>query len=589
MARHSHPTLWGASLVSPGRTRFRLWAPIQRQPHLAIEGREPIPMGKQDAGWFEVEVECGAGTPYRYRLDDGMLVPDPASRAQTDDVHDPSLVVDPHAYEWRNAEWKGRPLEEVVVYEAHAGLMGGFDGVRSHLKDLADLGVTAIQLMPIGAFPGARNWGYDGVLPYAPDAAYGTPEALKRLVDEAHGHGLQVFLDVVYNHFGPEGNYLHAYAEPFFRNDIHTPWGAAIDFRRREVRRFFADNVMMWLMEYRIDGLRFDAVHQIPERDWLDEVAAEVRRTIEPGRHVHLILENEENDPGYLGREIDAQWNDDFHHCVHVMLTGEDQSYYGNYIRDTAGKLARCLREGFVYQGEAPENGEGGPRGGPSGHLPPTAFVTCLQNHDQVGNRAFGDRLTTLVERKALDAATALHVLCPQIPMIFMGEETGSKEPFLFFTDYHDGLADAVREGRRREFKAFPEFADPHTRERIPDPNAPATFARSRPAIGGESGDHAVHALYKRLLALRAEHVAPRLKGAKAESAEVVNEKAVVGRWLMGDGARLTILTNLGAIPAPLRGVAVPAGEPFLVVGQPLVADGVPAHTTLAWLEDAPK
>lgn len=587
MARYAHPTLWGASLVSPGRTRFRLWAPIQRQPHLVIEGREPLPLEKQDAGWFALEVDCGPGTAYRYRLDDGLVVPDPASKAQSDDVHDPSLVVDPHAYEWRNTQWKGRPLEELVVYELHVGLLGGFEGVRAHLKDLADLGVTAIELMPIGAFPGARNWGYDGVLPYAPDAAYGTPDELKRLVDDAHGHGIQVLLDVVYNHFGPEGNYLHSYAEPFFRDDIHTPWGAAIDFRRAEVRRFFADNVLMWLMEYRVDGLRFDAVHAIPEPDWLDEVAAEVRRTVEPGRHVHLILENEENDPGYLGRQIDAQWNDDFHHCVHVMLTGEDQSYYGNYVRDTAGKLARCLAEGFAYQGEAPESGRGEPRGGASGHLPPTAFVTHLQNHDQVGNRAFGDRLAALVERKALDAAVALHLLCPQLPMIFMGEETGATDPFLFFTDYHDALADAVREGRRREFREFPEFADPQTRARIPDPNAPETFARSRPAIAGESGDKAVHALYARLLAARAERIAPRLPGARAERSEVVDEKAVIGRWRMGDGARLTILANLGAVPAPLGAIAVPNAEPFAVVGEPLVAGGVPAHTTIAWLEEA--
>ncbi|WP_372426532.1 malto-oligosyltrehalose trehalohydrolase [Salinarimonas chemoclinalis] len=587
MARHSHPTLWGASLVSPGRTRFRLWAPIQRQPHLVIEGRAPVPMEKEDAGWFAVEVDCGASTPYRYRLDDGLAVPDPASKAQRGDVHDPSLVVDPHAYAWKNDAWMGRPLEELVLYEAHPGLLGGFDGMRAHLPALADLGVTALQLMPIGAFPGARNWGYDGVLPYAPDAAYGTPDDLKRLVDEAHGLGLQVFLDVVYNHFGPEGNYLHAFAEPFFRDDVQTPWGAAIDFRRREVRRYFADNVLMWLMEYRIDGLRFDAVHQIREKDWLDEMAAEVRRTIEPGRHVHLVLENEENDPGHLARDIDAQWNDDFHHCVHVMLTGEDQSYYGNYSRDTAGKLARALKEGFVYQGQAPENGEGGPRGAPSGHLPPTAFVSHIQNHDQVGNRAFGDRLAALVAREALDAAVALHLLCPQLPMIFMGEETGAKDPFLFFTDYHDALADAVREGRRREFEAFPEFADPQTRARIPDPNAPETFARSRPKVAGEGGDAAVLALYRRLLAARAERIAPRLKGARAEGAEVVGEKAVVGRWRMGDGARLTLLANLGAIPAPLGGASVPEAEPFVVVGAPLADGGIPAHTTIAWLEAA--
>lgn len=587
MTRYAHSTLWGAALVAPDRTRFRLWAPVQKAPAVVIEGRAPVAMQKRDAGWFEVEIDCGAGTPYRYRLDDGLLVPDPASRAQSDDVHDPSLVIDPRAYAWQNTAWRGRPIEELVIYECHAGLMGGFEGIRAHLKDLAALGVTAIEPLPIGAFPGARNWGYDGVLPYAPDAAYGTPDDLKRLVDEAHGLGLQVFLDVVYNHFGPEGNYLHAVAEPFFRNDIQTPWGAAIDFRRSEVRRFFADNVLMWLMEYRIDGLRFDAVHQIPERDWLDEVAAEVRRTVEPGRHVHLILENEENDPGYLGRDIDAQWNDDFHHCVHVLLTGERQSYYGNYTRDTAGKLARCLSEGFVYQGEVPENGEGGPRGGASGHLPPTAFVTCLQNHDQVGNRAFGDRLAALAPRAGLEAAIALQLLCPQIPMIFMGEETGATEPFLFFTDFHDGLADAVREGRRREFAAFPEFSDPEIRETIPDPNAPETFARSRPTLAGEGGDREIADLYRRLLALRAAEIAPRLEGAAAEGAEAVGEKAVVATWRMGDGARLTLATNLGDVPCPARGRSVPTSAPLFAIGGGLGDDGLSPHTTIAWLEKA--
>lgn len=585
MTRHAYETRFGATLVAPDRTRFRLWAPIQQAPQLQIEGRAAIAMAKEAEGWFSAEVDCGAGTAYRYRLDDGLLVPDPASRAQTDDVHDPSLVVDPRAYEWRNNQWKGRPIEELVVYECHAGLMGGFAGVEAKLADLATIGITAIELMPIAAFPGARNWGYDGVLTYAPDAAYGTPDDLKRLVDAAHGHGLQVILDVVYNHFGPEGNYLHAYAEPFFRDDIHTPWGAAIDFRRPEVRTFFADNVLMWLMEYRLDGLRFDAVHAIPEPDWIDETAAAVRAAIEPGRHVHLILENEENDPGFLERDVDAQWNDDVHHCLHVMLTGEHHGYYGNYARDPAKKLARACMEGFVYQGEPPERGKGATRGKPSAHLPPTAFVTCLQNHDQVGNRAMGERLRAMVPSNALDAATAFQLLMPQIPMIFMGEETGSTTPFLFFTDFHDALADAVREGRRREFADFPEFRDEKARERIPDPNAPETFARSRPKLAGEGGDASVVDLYARCLSLRHEAIVPRLKGTKGEGAQVLGDKALLARWRLGDGARLAIATNLAGDAVALPPDA-PRSTPALVVGSTPEAGTLPACTTLIFIEE---
>ena len=570
---------FGANPAGNGQTEFRLWAPAQETVSVAVEDGPILPMTRSPDGWFTAIAPCPDGTRYRYRLADGMLVPDPASRAQADDVHDPSVVVDPRRYAWRNTAWRGRPWRETVLYELHAGILGGFRGVARELPRLAALGITAIELMPVNDFPGQRNWGYDGVLPYAPDAAYGTPDDLKALVDAAHDHGLMIFLDVVYNHFGPEGNYLHLYAPQFFRDDRHTPWGSAIDFRRPEVRAFFTDNVLYWLMEYRFDGLRFDAVHAILDQDWVDEMAATVRATVEPGRHVHLVLEHH-NDASHLGKDIDAQWNDDGHNVLHVLLTGEDGGYYLDYADQPAWKLARCLSDGFIYQGEHSRY-TGEQRGMPSGHLPPSAFVLFLQNHDQIGNRAFGERLTALVEPAALEAAIALMMLCPQIPLLFMGEESASRTPFLFFTDHHAELADAVREGRRNEFAKFPAFADPASRERIPDPNAPETFAASVPHADPVLGP-AREALYRRLIALRATAIVPRLDGARALTAEVIGPKAVVARWRLGDGAILTLASNLDADAVPLD---LPASQPlFANADMPL--GRLPGHCTCAFIDE---
>ncbi|MDB5842246.1 MAG: treZ, partial [Herminiimonas sp.] len=391
MSVNSSALPFGAQLLAPDRTRFRLWAPSAKAVSVELSGLAPAPLAPQADGWYQAEVRCGAGTRYKYRVcaQDGseLAVPDPASRAQDGDVHDASIVVDPQAYEWRNPSWSGRPWHETVLYELHAGAFGGFDGVAARLPELAALGITAVELMPIADFPGARNWGYDGVLPFAPDAAYGTPEQLKSLIDTAHELGMMVFLDVVYNHFGPDGNYLGAYAAPFFRDDINTPWGQAIDFRRREVRDFFTANALYWLQEYRFDGLRFDAVHAISEQDWLPEMAQRVRAAIDPRRHIHLVLEHDGNAASLLGatpekgRLFDAQWNDDSHHVLHVMLTGEDGGYYEDYAQGASSRLARCLAEGFVYQGEPSPHRNGEPRGETSAHLPPTSFVMFLQNH----------------------------------------------------------------------------------------------------------------------------------------------------------------------------------------------------------------
>ncbi len=545
---------FGANLVDKDRTRFRLWAPAQKAVSVCIEGHEPLPMTSCPDGWFEATANCGAGARYRYLLQDGTLVPDPTSRAQSGDVHGASVVVDPSAYRWRNEQWRGRPWEETVIYELHAGVLGGFSGVANELTRLAALGITAVELMPIAEFPGARNWGYDGVLPFAPESSYGSPDALKSLIDAAHDNGLMIFLDVVYNHFGPDGNYLPRYAPEMFRGDVSTPWGPAIDFRRKEVRRFFTDNALYWLIEYRFDGLRFDAVHAITEPDWLDEMAAEVRERI-PNRKIHLVLEDDDNTVSHLTRGFDAQWNDDGHHVLHLLLTGEQQGYYRDYADRPAERLARCLKEGFVYQGEPSPHRGGKLRGTASADLPPTAFVLFLQNHDQVGNRAFGERLTALAEPLALKAAITLQLLCPQIPLLFMGEEIASTAPFVFFTDDNDKLAEAVRKGRRREFASFPKFSDPKLLELIPDPNAIDAFNHSRPvADAAQTAER--QQLYRTLLALRRAEIVPRLPRARARDAHAVGPAAVIARWRMGDDSILTLATNLGselAVIPPLR------------------------------------
>ena len=549
---------FGAKRQPDGDVRFRLWAPAQETVAVAIEDGGLLPMRRSVEGWFETTAALPDGTRYRYRLADGVMVPDPASRRQSPDVHDAS-VVETTEYRWKHGDWRGRPWTDVVLYELHVGAAGGFRGVRDDLPRLKELGITAVELMPVNDFPGARNWGYDGVLPYAPDSAYGSPDELKELVDTAHGLGMMMFLDVVYNHFGPDGNYLSLYAPRFFRDDVKTPWGSAIDFRNRVVRDYFTCNVLMWLKDFRFDGLRFDAVHAIQEQDWVEEMAAVVRTTVDPKRHVHLVLEHH-NAASHIRKAVDAQWNDDGHNVLHVLLTGEDGGYYADYASEPAAKLARVLSEGWVYQGEQSVY-LGSPRGEPSADLPPYAHVLFLQNHDQIGNRAFGERLTSLTEPAALEAAIALQMLCPQIPLLFMGEETGSKTPFLFFTDFHDELADAVREGRRQEFAGFAEFADPDKRERIPDPNAAETFSASIPRAG--SGDR--FALYQRLIRLRLQEIAPRLRGTVSLGAEPIGPKAVIARWRMGDGSRLTIVTNLGDKPATFQ---QPAGRLLFSTGR---------------------
>ena len=546
MTAFAHPLPFGAAL-QPDGTTFRIWAPSAETMRLRI-GDHDAPMHALQGGWHEATARAPAGTPYGFVMPDGLFVPDPASRLQETDVHGPSLVTDPSGYAWRNPAWQGRPWNEAVVYECHVGLMGGFRGLEARLPELQALGITAIELMPLADVPGPRNWGYDGVLPYAPDRCFGTPDELKSLIDTAHGLGLMMMLDVVYNHFGPDGAYLHAYAKPFFDEHRHTPWGAAIDFKRPEVRAFFLHNTLYWLNEFRFDGLRYDAVHAIAEEDFFLDLAREARAAT-AGRHIHLVLEHEDNAARLLRTLpheplFDAQWADDLHHCLHVLLTGETEGYYGDFT-DATRLLARCLAEGFAYQGEMAPHLER-PRGEPSGHLPTSAFVVCLQNHDQIGNRAMGDRLTTLADPGALRAATMLLLLSPFIPMLFMGEEHASRSPFQFFTSHGEELARLVRDGRRAEFAAFAAFQDEATRARIPDPNDPETYLRSRP----ERSDPTHPEWMAGLLRLRHAHVAPGIPGARSAGVEVLGEGAVQASWTLGTGRTLTIGLNLGKAAA---------------------------------------
>lgn len=540
---------FGAHVTAPNHTTFSLWAPNARTVDLVLPTGESA-MARDDAGFFHIETTAPEGTTYRFKIDGEQTVPDPASRLQRDGVHGESIVTAPDDYPWQHTDWIGRPWHETVLYEIHPGVSGGYAGIESRLVELKALGVTAIELMPIADFPGARNWGYDGVLPYAPTAAYGTPAELKHLIDAAHGLDMMVFLDVVYNHFGPDGNYLNVYASDFFDASKQTPWGPAIDFSQPAVRQFFAQNALYWLSEFRFDGLRFDAVHAIMDQDWLPEMAAFVRSQVPAGRHVHLVLENEDNNASHLENGFDAQWNDDAHHVLHHLLTDETRAYYADFSDDAAQKLARVLSSGFVYQNDPSPMRDGEMRGQPSGHLPPTSFVLFLQNHDQIGNRAFGERLTELTQDKpeALRCAIALQLLTPHIPLLFMGEERGVTTPFLYFTSHNDpDLVQAIRDGRKREFAGFNDHADPETIARLPDPNDEKTFESSRDVVNATDPAAARFLSYYRLLLdLRRDRITPGLPGAEALGAEALNRHSVVARWRLGNQKELTLYANLG-------------------------------------------
>jgi malto-oligosyltrehalose trehalohydrolase len=563
-----HRMPFGAEFTSQGNTRFRLWAPGQERIVLRVDGNQSWPMRVLAGGWHEQLLpDLPAGTRYQFLLPDGTAVPDPASRFQPQDVHGPSELIDPTHYRWRDQGWHGRPWNETVLYELHVGTFtptGSFMAAIERLDHLVRLGVTALELMPVADFPGRRNWGYDGVLPFAPDSSYGRPEDLKALIDAAHGAGLMVLLDVVYNHFGPEGNYLSLYAPQFFNPDHQTPWGAAINFDTEgaaTVREFFLHNALYWLSEYHFDGLRIDATHAIMDQGplhILEELARRVRAA-PLARTVHLVLENEHNEARWLERDAaghpllyDAQWNDDVHHVLHVSASDEAEGYYQEYRGDT-DKVGRALAQGFAFQGEHMHY-RGSARGEPSAHLPPTAFIAFLQNHDQVGNRAFGERLSAIAPAPALRAVTALYLLLPQIPMLFMGEEWHSARPFLFFCDFGGELAAAVRDGRRQEFARFAAFQDEAKRAPIPDPQAEGTFLDSK--LDWERLTEPGHARtlhwYQDLLAVRRRHLVPLLPLLqRAGDYQVIGPGAVVVRWHGSERRELTLAINLNAASQP--------------------------------------
>jgi malto-oligosyltrehalose trehalohydrolase len=567
---------FGPELTASGAT-FRLWAPAARSVEVVIEGA-PHEMARLNDGWFATAVHgAGAGSRYRFRIDDDLDVPDPASAFQPEDVAGPSQIVDHGAFAWRTPDWRGRAWHDAILLECHVGAyspQGTYRGLMDKLDHIADTGITAIELMPIGDFPGQRNWGYDGVLWYAPDHSYGSPDELKQFVDAAHSRGIMVFLDVVYNHFGPEGNYLGRYAPQFFKAAA-TPWGMAIDYSVPEVRAFAIENAVHWLCNYRFDGLRLDAVHALAEPgglamlENLSEAVGGFAR--ESGRHLHLVLENDDNrssiidpDTAVPAGRYRAQWNDDYHHAWHVLLTGETHGYYSDYAQKPRRMIARTLAHGFAYQGEPSGHRGGRIRGEPVRDLPPAAFVNFLQNHDQVGNRALGDRLEWSADPTAIEAALAITLLAPMPPLLFMGEEWGARTPFPFFCDFKGELADAVREGRRREFaEAYDMFGDD-----VPDPLALDTFQSAKlDWMDRDLSGSTRHTLVKALIDVRRTEIVPLLAGASFVHAEFQLGSILSAQWNLRGDAVLELVANLSDKPATrghasFPGRAIWGGQP---------------------------
>ncbi len=565
-----HRMPFGATLAVDGGALFRLWAPAALRVDL-VRSAGPdageLPMRSLADGWFELAVaRADAQTRYAYRINGGLVIPDPASRWNPGDVHAASALIDPLAFDWPDDAWHGRPWHEAVIYELHVGCFtpeGDFSAVIDRLDDLVTLGVTAIELMPVADFPGHRSWGYDGVLPFAPDASYGTPDDLKRMVAAAHQRGLMVLLDVVYNHFGPEGNYLEVYAPAFFNPGAPTPWGKAINFDgagNRPVRDFLIHNVLYWLEEFHLDGLRIDAVHAIRDLstpNFIDELAQAVRTGPGRERYVHLVLENDANDAQPIGRYANgqplvanAQWNDDLHHALHVLATGETDGYYRDFATDPLRLFGRALAEGFAFQGESSAYRAGAPRGTVSRHLTPLAFVNFTQTHDQIGNRAFGERIGTLAaalgREDALRTLVACTLLAPSPPLLFMGEEYAASTPFQYFCDFKGELARAVTEGRLKQFN-HGEFSDPARRQLIPDPNAESTFLCSK--LDWSQRLREPHAnwlsLYTDLLRLRREKLFPWLDGAQGGEFTLQTAGTLRITWPLGSGRRWHMLAQL--------------------------------------------
>ncbi len=563
--KHQHDMPFGATARPQGGVDFRLWAPAAQEPVLvywSAHGAECRLTARceGDGLWRCSASDADADTLYEWEVDGAQRVPDPASRHNPQGPMGPSRVTDPRAFDW-DTDWTGRPWHDAVIHELHVGTFtpeGTFAAAAQRLPHLADLGVTAIELMPVAAFPGRFGWGYDGVLPFAPHNAYGTPDELKALIQTAHRLGLMVFLDVVYNHFGPEGNLLGRYAPQFFSTTHESPWGAALNFDApgsQSVRDFFIHNALYWLNEYRFDGLRLDAVHAIVDTtspDVVDELATRVREAT-VGRHVHLILENEKNERRRLAAtprpgHCDAQWNDDFHHALHVLLTGESHGYYGDYASDPLELLGRTLTHGFAFKESERKAGGRRVSCAPAPAQPLPAMVHFVNNHDQVGNRAFGERLDQLVAPGAIDAALLLALLTPATPMLFQGDEWAADTPFLYFADWDGELRQAVREGRQREFAHVQVPGRP-----LPDPCSTQTFeASALPWTESALARGAARqALVRAALAARREWIVPRqgLLATGGHTARKVGATGLHVRWRYTAGPTLLLDINLGAEP----------------------------------------
>ena len=507
----------GANIV-PGGVHFGVWAPERARVDVQIETRDgPVfhRLEKRDSGVHEgVVPDIAAGTRYRFRIEEGNAFPDPRSRFQPDGVHGPSEVIDPGAFQWTDDHWSGVPIERLAIYELHTGVFtkeGTFAALERELDDIARLGVTSIEIMPVADFPGRWNWGYDGVALYAPSRAYGRPDDLRRLIDRAHEIGLAVLLDVVYNHLGPDGNYLRVYADQYFTDRHMTPWGEGINYDgpgSRFVRDFVIDNAVQWIRDYHIDGLRLDAADTIVDDSpthILEELTATVRKA---ARHPVIVISEEARndvrtirprDRGGLG--LDGVWADDFHNAFRVYLSNARENYFADFAGSMA-EIATAINEGFLYQGEVSQL-LGRPRGTRVTDEPATAFVFCIQNHDQVGNRPFGDRLHHDINLDKYRVASAVFLLVPETPLLFMGQEFAASTPFLYFTDHHEELGRLVTEGRRQEFSGFRAFSDDEARESIPDPQAESTFTASKLDPQDRARGADILALYRELLALR--------------------------------------------------------------------------------------
>lgn len=506
----------GANYIGNGRCEFTVWAPLLKGVSLRLlHSEELVPMDRDASGCWKVAVEgVSPGTRYFFRLEGNRERPDPASNFQPEGVHGPSEVVDHGAFSWEDKDWRGIPLSEMIMYELHVGTFtreGTFDAVIERIPYLKELGVNAIEIMPVAQFPGDRNWGYDGAYPFAVQNSYGGPEGLKMLVNECHKAGIAVILDVVYNHLGPEGNYIWDFAL-YFTEKYKTPWGWAVNYDDAysdDVRNYFIENAIYWFDNYHIDALRLDAVHGIFDmsaRPFLQELTERVKEFSDrSGRRFYLIAESDLNDSRLIksretgGFEIDATWCDDFHHCVHTLLTGERDGYYMDF--GSIGQLAKSMREGFVYSGQYSEYRKRD-HGNSSRDVPADRFVVFSQNHDQVGNRMMGERLSNLVSFEGLKLAAGVVLLSPYIPLLFMGEEYGKDNPFLYFVSHTDPvLIEAVRKGRKEEFRHFDWKGEP------PDPQSKETFLRSKPDWEKiESGRHKIMLdFYRRLIKLRRE------------------------------------------------------------------------------------